>query len=368
MDRVDWTPNLIIVDEAHHATGKTTWGKVLQFYSRAKVLGVTATPARLDGQGLGVAADGFFDAMVMGPSVADLTAQGYLSPAVVYAPKTQLDLSGVKTRGGDYAQNELAAAMDKATITGDSVATYRKNCDGQPAIAFCASVAHAEHVAEAFRAAGYRAASVDGGMDSKTRADRVADLGNGRLQVLTSCDIISEGVDIPIVSAAILLRPTQSLSLYLQQVGRVLRPFPGKPHATINDHVGNVFRHGLPDDDREWSLEGKPKGKKKTDNDAVSVKQCEQCYTVHRPAPVCPHCGFVYRVQSREIEQVAGELEQVQRAPVIPPEKLAAKKEQSSARSLEDLVEIGRKRGYPHPHAWASHVWKSRQARGMVAA
>jgi DNA repair protein RadD len=322
------------------------------------VLGVTATPIRLDGQGLGVAAGGFFDHLVIGPTVAELTARGYLSPAVVYAPKTRVDLSGVKTRGGDFATGELAAAMDKPTITGDAVAHYQRLCSGAPAIAFCASVAHAEHVAAMFGAAGYQAASVDGNMDSATRAARIADLGAGRLHVLTSCDIVSEGTDIPVVSAAILLRPTQSLGLCLQQMGRVLRPAPGKKYATILDHVGNVYRHGLPDDDREWSLEGRTKGAKAAaDPDTLAVRQCDQCFHVHRPAPRCPKCGFLYPVQERAIEEVAGELEQVDPTEV----RRAVKQAQAAAKSLEELEALGRKLG--HKPGWARFVWQARQAK-----
>lgn len=370
MGRMRWSPDLIIVDEAHHATGKTTWGKVLAAYPKARILGVTATPERLDGQGLGHDVGGFFDALVMGPTVADLTARGFLSPAVVYAPQNRIDLSAVHTRGGDYAQGEVAEAMDKPTITGDAVAHYRRHCHGQPGIAFCASIAHAEHVAEAFSAAGYRAASVDGGMDATSRAARIDDLGAGRLDVLTSCDIISEGTDVPVVAAAILLRPTQSLSLSLQQMGRVLRPFPGKTHATILDHVGNCFRHGLPDDDREWSLDGKAK-RKKSAQDTAHVRQCENCYSVHRPAPACPKCGFIYPVRSREIDQVAGELAEIKRDDAER-EKIAvqraAKREQTRARSLEDLVALGRARGYKNPAAWASHVWGARRQREAAEA
>lgn len=367
LDKLRWQPDFIIVDECHHAVGSTAWGKVLDFYSRAHVLGVTATPERLDGQGLGVEAGGFFDAMVVGPSVADLTARGYLSPSVVYAPAQRVDLSGVHTRGGDFAVNELAAAMDKPTITGDAVAEYKRRCHNEPGIAFCASVAHAEHVAEAFKSAGYQAASIDGNMDHTTRARLIDDLGNGRLHVLTSCDIISEGTDIPVVSAAILLRPTQSLSLCLQQMGRVLRPFPGKTHATILDHVCNVFRHGLPDDEREWSLAGRPKSAKKraTDDDALPIRQCEKCYTVHRPAPVCPSCGFVYPNRARQIETVAGELQQVKSDEIRV--KHTRKVEQSTAKSFEDLVELGRARGYRNPSAWASHVWQARAQRRAIA-
>ena len=358
LERLRWAPDLIVVDEAHHATGKTTWGNVLAHYPEAKILGVTATPQRLDGQGLGVEAGGIFDRLITGPTVSQLTAAGHLSPAVVFAPRAMVDLSGIHTRAGDYATNEVAEAMDKPTITGDAVAHYRQHCSGEPAIAFCASVAHAEHVAASFQAAGFRAASIDGGMDADLRAQHIEDLGAGRLHVLTSCEIVSEGTDIPIVSAAILLRPTQSLGLYLQQVGRVLRPAPGKRRAVILDHVGNCFRHGLPDDDREWSLEGREK-RPAAASDAMPVRQCGECYHVHRPAPVCPRCGYVYPVQSREVEEVEGELEQVDVAEI----RRAAKREQARAKSIEDLVELGRARGYKNPHAWARFVWQARMGK-----
>jgi DNA repair protein RadD len=358
LERLRWVPDLVVVDEAHHATSKTTWGQVLAHYPDTKILGVTATPQRLDGQGLGVTAGGLFDRLIVGPTVAELTAAGHLSPAVVFAPRTMVDLSSIHTRAGDYAQNEVAEAMDKPTITGDAVAHYRQHCPGEPAIAFCASVAHAEHVAASFQAAGFSAASIDGGMEQDTRAQHIEDLGSGRLQVLTSCEIVSEGTDIPIVSAAILLRPTQSLGLYLQQVGRVLRPAAGKRRAVILDHVGNCFRHGLPDDDRDWSLEGRQK-RPAASSDALPVRQCTECYHVHRPAPACPRCGWVYPVQSREVEEVAGELEQVDPAEI----RRAVKREQAKAKSLEDLVALGKARGYKNPYAWASFVWKARQAK-----
>jgi len=231
-----WVPDLIIVDECHHAVGGNTWGKVLEHFDCARALGVTATPQRMDGKGLGVEHGGFFDRMVVGPSVAELTARGYLSPAVVYAPKQQIDLSGVKTRKGDWSLGDLAAAVDRPMLTGDAVAHYQRLCAGEPAIAFCVSVAHAEHVAESFRAAGFQAASVDGALSASEQDRRIADLGRGGLHVLTSCELISEGTDIPVVSAAIMLRPTQSVALALQQMGRALRVYPGKERAVILDH------------------------------------------------------------------------------------------------------------------------------------
>ena len=292
--------------------------------------------------------------------MAALVDQGYLSRPVVYAPSGAPDLSGVASRGGDFAKDALAEAVDKPKITGDAVTHYRRHCSGEPSIVFCVSVQHAEHVAEAFRAEGFQAASIDGSLDDATRAQRIADLGSGALQVLTSCEIISEGTDIPRVSAAILLRPTQSLALYLQQVGRVLRPFPGKTHSTILDHVGNVHRHGLPDDDRVWDLNAVKRKRQRDQEPEVRIRQCEACYTVHRPAPKCPACGFVYPVQAREVEEVSGELIQVDPLAL----RRQAKAEQSQAKSLADLQAIARVRGYKP--GWADHIWQARQQRGST--
>lgn len=254
--------------------------------------------------------------------------------------------------------------MDKAAITGDAVEHYSKICRGAPAVAFCASVAHAQHVAEQFQSAGFRAATIDGNMDREARREVVRMLGDGRLHVLTSCEIINEGFDLPLVTAAILLRPTMSLGLHLQQIGRVLRPAPGKAKAIILDHVGNLARHGFAEDIRDWSLAGRPKkkGKKKAE-DEVAVRQCVACYCCHPPAPVCQQCGHVYEVKAREIQQVDGELVE------IDPALIARKRraEQGSAQTYDDLVALGRTRGYKNPAVWARHVFNSRQSRSAHA-
>lgn len=357
--RLDWEPTLIVVDEAHHATRTTGHGRILAQWPAAAILGVTATPTRLDGQGLGVQAKGFFEHLVVGPSVADLIAAGYLARPLVYAPPGGADLTGVKVRAGDWAREALEAAVDRPRLTGDAVDHYRRLGHGAPAIAFCVSVAHAVHVAEAFRAEGYQAASIDGALSDQERAARIRDLGTGALQVLTSCDLISEGTDIPIVGAALLLRPTLSQALYLQQVGRVLRPAPGKTEAIILDHVGNCHRHGLPDEPREWTLEGRIKRQGPT---PFPIRQCEQCYTVHRPAPVCPACGFAYPVQARELEAVDGELTKVDPVWLRAVRDRAAKQaEQGQARTLEELRRLAAARGYRQ--GWAERVYAARRGR-----
>lgn len=254
-------PGLIVIDEAHHALA-ATWQRILGAFPQAKVLGVTATPQRLDGRGLGEV----FDRLVCGPSTAELMRQDFLSPSVVYAPKQGPDLEGVRIVGGDYEKGELSRRMAASGLVGDAVEHYRKLADHKPAIAFCCSIEHSKAVAQRFRSAGYRAEHVDGDTPKELRRERIAALARGEIDVLTNCSLFGEGVDVPALGAVILLRPTASLALHLQMVGRALRPAPGKERAIILDHAGNSFCHGLPDDPHEWSLKSRKRrpGKKAT--------------------------------------------------------------------------------------------------------
>lgn len=346
-------PDLIICDEAHHAISPS-WLSILNAHPMVKILGVSATPERLDGRGLGQ----IFNTMVIGPTVSDLTRDGFLAPATVYAPPSMVDMSGVAKRGGDYATGETSARVDKPTIIGNAVAHYSRICPGVPAIAFCASVMHAEHVAAQFRDAGFRAASVDGSMDDRERRGLIDGLSSGRVQVLTSCDLISEGLDIPAVTAAILLRPTHSLALARQQIGRALRPSPGKARAIILDHVGNI-RHGLPTEEIEWTLEGGAARKREAKDKPASVRQCPgpcyACYPAHMKA--CPECGVAPEVKSRTIDEVAGELVELSSIQADR-DKADRKREVQNAKTLAELEVLERARGYKRGWAWAQ--WKVR--------
>ncbi|NBQ88871.1 MAG: DEAD/DEAH box helicase, partial [Betaproteobacteria bacterium] len=297
LSRIDWHPDLIIIDEAHHATAGQ-WERTLQHWPAAYRLGVTATPCRLDGRGLRSA----FDHLVLGPSMADLITAGYLTSARIYAPPQVADLSGIRTRAGDYANDQAAAAMDRPTVTGDAIAHYQRLATGQQAIAFCCNIAHAESVCAAFLAAGIRAVLLLG-----TTTDRdqvVADFGAGLVQILVTVDVVSEGFDVPAASVAILLRPTKSLGLYLQQVGRVLRPAPGKQAAVILDHVGNVHRHGFPDDHRDWSLDDRLRSGRGGGQAAPSVRTCPSCFAAFKPAPLCPVCGAACAPPPKQLREV----------------------------------------------------------------
>jgi DNA repair protein RadD len=349
-----FTPDLIIIDEAHHAVAGS-WDKIIGHFTDAKIIGVTATPSRLDGRGLG----SHFSTLVSGPSVEQLTKLGFLSPHRVFAPPVIADLSNVKTRAGDYANDQLSEAMDRPTITGDAIGHYRRLADGLPAIAFCCSIAHAKSVCESFNKAGYRAKLVTGNMPMEERDEAISGLADGRTQVLCSVDVVSEGTDVPAVSAAILLRPTQSEALYLQQVGRILRPQPGKI-AIVLDHVGSTLKHGFIDDVRVWDLESKPKRQRK-DEPAVQVRQCPECFAAFKPQPVCPMCGHEFPVKERrELTQREGELREMRRQDALERiEKKEKRKEIGRARTLPELLALAKKKGYKP--GWAYKIFYGRK-------
>ena len=337
---------LLVVDEAHHSNAGT-WAKVLAHFASARVLGVTATPCRTDGRGLGE----WYSAMVMGPTPAELTTGGHLAPARVLAPPGP-SMVGLRKRMGDFDMSEAGQMLQAGQAMGDCLTHYRRYLDGQTAIAFCCSIAHAEAVADLFNQHGIPAASIDGSMNGPTREQLLGDLGAGRLKVLTSCQLIGEGVDVPSVAGCILLRPTQSVSLHLQMIGRCLRPQPGKA-AVILDHVGNTQRLGHHLEDREWSLDGTPKRDREK---APSVKVCPACFSaMPSAARLCPDCGHEFVVERRELQHVDGELVEMQR--------VERRREQATAQTLDELIAIGRARNMKNPHGWARHVLAARSLR-----
>lgn len=344
--------DLIICDEAHHAVAGS-WASIIDKQPQAYLLGVSATPCRMDGKGLGEA----FDVLLEGVKMKQLIADGFLCEPKIYAASVA-DLTGVRSVGGDYNRVDLETALMKSRITGDAVREYKQHADGLPAIVFCVSVQHAQRTAQAFTEAGYNSAAVDGNMDDSERKRLINGLTTGEVQVLTSCDIVSEGTDIPSVAAAILLRPTKSEALYLQQIGRALRPMDGKQHAIILDHAGNVFRHGMPTAEREWTLQGRDKISRQKTADAV--RQCKLCYSVHQAA-VCPECGSPAPLKPRQLKKIAGQLVPVEDVERV---KREAKVEVWGARSLEELKAIAFRRGYKP--GWAYHRWQMYNKKATV--
>jgi len=227
------------------------------------------------------------------------------------------------------------------------------------------SIKHAEHVRDSYLAAGVPAEMIEGSMTNAEREKVLERMRTGETLVIAQVQLLIEGVDIPSIEVVQWLRPTQSLIVWMQGNGRGLRPHDGKDRLLILDQVGNWSRHGLPDDDREWSLEGRKKGKRKTDDEPdVRVQQCQQCYHVFRPGvSECPSCGApVERKEPRKLEVVEGELQRVD-ADLLRREKKSERMQQGMTKELSDLVQLGVNRGMKRPAEWAAHIFASRSGR-----
>ncbi len=304
-------PDILIMDECHHVIEGNTFGRIIDYWSDAVVLGYTATPARLDGTGLGVGQGGYFEQMIEGPGISDLVEWGYLSYPVMYRPPEE-HADNYRVKRGDFDTKEQAQAMSRRKVVGDAIEHYREHLGGLPVIVSCVNIEHARLMAEQFFRAGYTARTVWGGMPRAERERAIRGLGDGSVQVVTFCDLINEGVDVPVLTGVILMRRTMSLGLYTQIVGRSLRAYPGKRRAVILDHVGNYYLHGHILAEREWSLEGEKRDPRKAEPPQTTT--CPACYGVWPGKPrTCPDCGheFVDRPQngrSLDFEHVQAKL------------------------------------------------------------
>lgn len=295
-------PTLIITDENHHSKA-ASYRKIYDAFPQAYRVGVTATPVRLDGTGL----KDVNDDLVIGVSAKWLIEHHNLAPYDYYAPAVA-DLSTVKVHRGEFDARSAEKIMLESKVYGDVIAYYRKFADGLQAVCYCTTVKHSQAMAAQFCAAGIDAAHIDGQMKKAERAEIVEKFRRGAIDVLCNVDLISEGFDVPDCSCVIMLRPTQSLTLFIQQSMRCMRYRAGK-RAVILDHVGNYARHGMPDDDREWTLEGrkKRKGIKETEPEKERYVTCTKCYAViSGKVQICPYCGAeIERKNRNEIAQDA---------------------------------------------------------------
>lgn len=350
-------PDLIIIDEAHHFASGNTWSKVIANFPGVRIVGVTATPCRLDGKPL----NDCFESLVLGPSVADLIKEGALSDYVAFTPDL-VTVDELKITAGDYNKGQMDLMMNKPAITGDAIKEWFKLAKGKKTIVFCVTVEHAKNVAEAFMSAGVSARAVDGAMDKLTRRQILDDFKSGKIEVLTNVNIFTEGFDCKTIECVMLLRPTASLSMYLQMIGRGLRVFPGKGKAILIDHVRAIETHGLPDEEQAWSLSDRIKRRKKIDGKNVSpVKVCTTCFAANQSLNLfCTYCGAPFEIKKRSgPDNIDGELKELNKEEF----KKKRKKQQNPATTLEGLIELGIKRGYKNPHAWAKHVMSGRQQR-----
>ena len=299
---------LWVQDEAHHLLEDNKWGRATTMMVNARGLGVTATPIRADGLGLGRHADGIFDWMVVGPSMRDLIDMGFLSEYDVFCPPSDLDLSAVPTSaGGEFSQEPLRKAVHSSHIVGDAVAHYLKHCAGKRGITFCVDIEAATEQCQAYRAAGVPSEVISSKTPDLIRAQILRKLRNGDILQVTNVDLVGEGFDLPALEMVSMCRPTQSFSLYAQQFGRALRIMEGKTRATVLDHVGNVVRHrGPPDMPRRWSLDRREKRSGGSGaSDALPMRVCPQCTRPYeRVLPACPFCGHAVEPASRSSPEI----------------------------------------------------------------
>jgi superfamily II DNA or RNA helicase len=302
--------SLVIQDEGHHLLRKNKWGRAREMFTNARLLSVTATPCRADGQGLGRHADGVIDKMILGPDMRTLINEGWLTEYQIYAPESDLDLTQVPiTDSGDFSPLKLAVAVHKSHIMGDVVNHYLKLAAGKLGITFAVDVAAAGEIAAAFRQAGVPSEVVSAKTPDALRQSILNRFRRREVLQLVNVDLFGEGFDLPAIEVVSMARPTESFSLYSQQFGRALRPMDGKDHAIIIDHVGNVHRHKLPEYPHVWSLDRRER-RSKNANSCISTRTCVKCLRVYEAyKKSCPYCGHEPIPSGRSTpEQVDGDL------------------------------------------------------------
>lgn len=349
-------PRLLILDEAHLSRSKS-WTKVLEYYDTYTV-GFTGSPIRLDGRPLG----DIYDIMIQGKSVKWLIENKYLAPYEYYAP-TVVETDGLRKQAGDYVISDLEQLMSDRAIYSDVWESWERLAKGKKTIAYCVSVKHARETAEMFNSKGVRAVAIDGNTPDKQRTEIMEKFRTGEITVLCNCAIVSEGVSVDDVECTLLLRPTDSTALFIQQSMRSMRYKEGKV-ALIIDCTGNYTRHPLPDADIEWSLTQSVKKRKQFDSEGnFAIRTCPSCFKVFATAKECPYCGNEYPLHPREIKAHKDiELQRItaEEMAKIEQQKKEMRMEVGRARTVADLWKIARKRGYAD--GW---VWQMARAKGI---
>lgn len=338
---------IIIWDEGHHCTSPT-WRALKAYFNKCKHILMTATPELLSGVGM-IEVCSY---MVKGPPPKWLISHGYLSDFIYYAPKT-VDLSHIHMLGGEYRKDELEEELNKSSVTGDAIAHWKKYAPGMKTILFEVSIKRSEYAAQRFRDAGIMAIHIDGNTHESLRRKASIGLANGDIEIICNVNLCGEGYDLSAlagqdvnIECVIDSAPTMSLARKKQRDGRALRIKSYK--AVIIDMVGNAInpddtlKHGFPDDDYEWTLEGKKRTRKSMTEQQIMTRQCPKCQGTHRAAMICPYCGYVYDIQARSIEEKEGELEEIDRDKA----RKALKVQVSKARTIDQLIALGRSKGY----------------------
>jgi superfamily II DNA or RNA helicase len=344
---------LIIVDEAHH-TPAQTYRKLIEAYPNAVVIGLTATPCRGDGRGLG----SIYTVMIECPQVPDLIELGWLVRSRVYAPVTP-NLRGVRIRAGDYVEEQLAGRMDDAKLIGDVVTHWHKFSERRRTIVFAVNVSHSLHLRNEFVRSGVRAEHLDGATPTPERDAILARLASGETELVTNCMVLTEGFDLSDIGCITLARPTKKMGLFRQMIGRGLRPADGKRDCIILDHAGAVYEHGLPEDRVEWPLApdrkaAAPAHTARRINKAGKLLECSQCSALRLAGEPCPHCGFLPQRPARDVPVREGELGLVSNGRA----RAAPNDPETRRRWHGMLAHIARERGYKP--GWVAHKYKEK--------
>jgi DNA repair protein RadD len=344
----------LYIDEVHHARA-ATYEKLISLYPKAVLIGLTATPCRADGRGLG----NIFDVLVECPSVAELTRLKYLVPAKIYAP-SRPDLKGIKVARGDYVESELAARVNTAKLVGDIVSHWLRLGEGRRTVAFTVNVAHSVDIRDEFRRSGVLAEHLDGSTPLEERKRILAALAAGTIDIVCNCAVLTEGWDRPEASCLILARPTRSLGLYRQMIGRVLRPSDGKADALILDHSGAVFVHGFPDDEICWTLHEDKRAENKTHSargeyGAPGLTTCPECSAVRFEGKPCPVCGWHPVAKPKPIVVADGELGEVGRDRSVAQSEWTLPERRAFYRQV-----MGYARLRQYKPGWAAHKFRER--------
>lgn len=317
----NYNPKLIIADECNFSLAKS-WRKVFDAYPEAFVIGLSATPVRLSGEPMG----DIYDCIIGDITAQELINRGFLSDYDYYAPPLQLDWEDVSLIAGDYDKRQLEKKFDNAKIYGDVIREYRKLASDKKTIVFCTTIKHSQKTAEEFCKAGYKAEHLDANTPKKDREKIVDRFRTGETQILCNCMLFIYGFDVPDCECVVQLRPTKSLAIYVQSTMRALRGKEGK-RALILDFVRNYEVHGMPTDEREWSLEGTVKKDRQFDSEGnLQIRQCENCFRTYKlPANICPYCGLLYKPKANELKQIKEvQLQKIERDKQLVQEKKKA--------------------------------------------
>lgn len=319
-------PDIIMTDENHHCLAES-YLRIYEAFPNSIKLGFTATPIRLGGKGLGA----IYNILIKGPEIDWLIQNNFLAPFKLFSKKI-IDTSNLHIQNGDYKQSEVNEIMEKKIIYGETIKNYTELADGKKTIVYCSSIKASIDTVEEFNANGYSAYHLDGKTNKTIREQVVQDFRDSKIQILSNVDLFGEGFDIPDCECVILLRPTKSLSLYIQQSMRSMR-YKENKEAVIIDHVGNCFEHGLPNYEHPWSLEDWPKRKKGEKEE--KIKQCPKCFAVVEPSEnICPNCGFEFEQKVKEIETKDIILEEITQMNIL------AKKPYSYYERIRKLSEL----------------------------